>query len=487
MIRVLLILPPINTSLPTKGSFPLGVGYISKVLLDIGCSVDILDININQYTQNEVIRKIKELRKSYDLIGVSGMVTVYAYIKWLTYVIKEYASKIPLVVGGSVASSMPELLLKNTMADIACIGEGEETIKQLVTAVCKKQNFELVKGISFKRGEKIIKTPHRKLIQNLDTIPFPAWDLFQMKDYLKHPYIVNCPTKSMNLIADRGCPYRCTFCYRNFGRSVRYRSVDNLIDEIKTLNDRYNVKHFEFQDELFTLNDKRVIEFCKKVLKEKIEITWRCLGRANLAKLDVLKLMKEAGCHWIGYGIESGSQRMLDSMNKKLKVNEAKEAIRLTRKAGINVSATFMFGMPGETRESMRETVEFCKEMEIFNVPFFTVPYPGTLLYEQLKSKNLIEDEEKFILKMGKDATNLLINMTAIPDEELIKLKKTAEDEIRFYIKNKKELWKFHRKVRFILKNFISAYRYWGIRGFFSFLIQALVNTVKRGKFRNEI
>ncbi len=463
-MRILLIFPPVDTSLPTKGSFPLGLGYISSILLDMGCSVDILDININQFTRSQVVKKIKEL-KGYDLIGITGMVTIYGYIKWLTGIIKESLPGIPLVVGGTVASAMPELFLQKTRADIVCIGEGEETVKELIAAIHEKRNLESVKGIYFKRGERIIKNPHRELINNLDSIPFPAWHLFQTKKYIKHHYIVNCPSNSMNLIAGRGCPYSCTFCYRNFGRTVRYRSVENIIEEIKTLKEKYKITHFEFQDELFTLNDKRVVEFCDRVLKEKLKITWRCLGRANLANYEILKLMKETGCHWLGYGIESGSQRMLDSMNKKITVAEAKKAIRLTRKAGINVSATFMIGMPGETRETIRETVEFCKETEIFNVPFFTAPYPGTFLYQSLKSKGFIDDEESFILKMGKDVTNLLINLTDIPDDELILLKKEAEEEIKGFIKKKFEKMKFTAKLKYILNNLISEYKYWGIKG----------------------
>lgn len=463
-MKILLIFPPVGTSLPTKGSFPLGLGYISSVLLGMGCSVDILDININQFTRGQVLEKIKEA-KNYDLIGITGMVTVYGYIKWLTEVIKDSLPGIPLVVGGTVTSAMPELFLQKTRADIVCIGEGEETVKELVAAIHEKRDFELVKGIYFKRGERITKNPHRKLKNNLDNIPFPAWHLFQIERYIKHHYIVDCPSNSMNLIAGRGCPYRCTFCYRNFGRNVRYRSIDNIIEEIRTLKEKYKVTHFEFQDELFTLNDKRVAEFCNRIIKEKLKITWRCLGRVNLVKYEILKLMKEAGCYWLGYGVESGSQRMLDSMNKEVKVAEAKEAIRLTRKAGINVSATFMVGMPGETRESIRETVEFCKEMEIFNVPFFTVPYPGTFLYQGLKNKGVVDDEESFILKMGKDATNLLINMTDIPDDELIMLKKEAEEEIREFIKQKHKNMKFMAKLKYVLSNLISEYKYWGIKG----------------------
>lgn len=479
-MKILLIIPPVNTSLPTKGSLPLGLGYISSVLLKAGCHVDILDINIHQFTKEQVADKIKAL-KGYDIIGITGMVTVYGYIKWLCEIIKESFPQVPLIVGGTVASAMPELFLQKTKADIACIGEGEEAVKELAFAIDEKGDLESVKGIYFKRGNEIIKSQHRALNSNLDSIPFPAWHLFEIEDYIRNHYLVNSPAKSMNVISGRGCPYHCTFCYRNFGKTVRYRSINNIIKEIKTLKENYKVTHFDFQDELFTVNDKRVMEFCQKILEDGLKITWRCLGRANLAKYELLKLMKEAGCLWLGYGIESGSQRMLDSMNKKIKVEQAKEAIRLTRKVGIDVSATFIVGMPGETGESIGETVGFCKEMEIFNVPFFAAPYPGTSLYQSLKEQGLIGDEEKFILNMGKDATNLIVNMTDIPDNELIMLKKKAEEEIQDFLRKKHQNMKFKTRLRNKFRALSTAYKYWGLKGVgkeFSALLS--INMIKR-------
>jgi radical SAM superfamily enzyme YgiQ (UPF0313 family) len=249
---------------------------------------------------------------------------------------------------------------------------------------------------------------------------------------------------------------------------VRFRSIDNIIEEIQTLIKKYNVRHFDFQDELFTLNDKRVIEFCDRILKEKIKISWRCLGRANLAKLDVLKKMKKAGCHWIGYGIESGSPKMLEVMDKKINIKQAKKAIELTRQAGITPSATFIVGMPGETKETIKETVKFCKEAQIFNTLFFVVPYPGTFLYSELKNKNQIDDEEKFVLKMGQDATNLLFNLTDLPDEKLITYKKEAEEEIKNFLRPKTTnaaRKKPFKRTRLIAKELIEAYKYWGMTG----------------------
>ncbi len=474
-MRVLLIYPPINTNLPTRGSFPLGLGYLSSKLLGSGHSVTVYDLNIQHRTRKTVAAELQDKCRDHDLIGISGMVTTYGYIKWLVSFLKERIPSVPVVVGGSVASPMPGFVLRHTLADIACVGEGEETITNLAESLENGMDLASVKGIAFRRDDTLVQTPQRELNSELDSIPFPAWDLFQIKRYIKNSYLVKCPSKSMNIIASRGCPYQCTFCYRNFGRSYRYRSVNNVIAEIEALIDRYDVRHFEFQDELFALNDKYVTEFCNELIRRKLAITWRCLGRVNLVDYDVLMLMKEAGCHWLGFGIESGSQAMLDSMKKQTSPEQAANAISLARKAGISVSGTFVIGMPGETKETIKETVEFCKATRVHNTPFFPVPYPGTALYENLKSQGLVNEhnEEEFILKLGRDATNLIINLTDMSDEELVLQKKRAETEIKKHITGARNAGK-------LLQILTGEYRIWGFLGLMKILLRIASTRIKR-------
>ena len=243
-----------------------------------------------------------------------------------------------------------------------------------------------------------------------------------------------------SMITTRGCPYSCTFCYRNFGRKVRSRSANNVIAEIKTLREKYNLRFIALLDELFTVHKKRVYDFCDKIDEEKLNIRWQCAGRVNLVDESLLKRMAASGCEFILYGIESGSQKMLDSMNKQVTVDQAKKAIQITRKAGITPMTSYMVGTIGETKETIQETVDFCRDTHTnAGEFFFTTPFPTTILWEQVKAMGKIENEEKYIEKLG-ECSDFLINLTELPDEELISLKEEAENEIS---KNYKEYQKY--------------------------------------------
>jgi len=434
VMKILLINPKIHTNL-SPGSFPLGLGYIGAILKKNGYTVEALDIRGSNYSENEVEDFLKNNVNKYDVICIGGMITVYLEIQKLVLLIKKYRPDIPVIVGGTIASSLPNLVLSKTKADILCIGEGEITVIEILEAFAGKRNLKQVKGIAFRKdGEFCFNLP-RELIQDLDSVPFPLWDIFPMENYINAQLIVpRSNSKGINLISGRGCPFRCIYCYRNFGNSVRMRSVDNVINEMKELNKKFGITHFEFQDELFTINKARVHEFCHKLIAEKMDVTWRCLGRADLVDYESLALMKKAGCHWIGYGMESGSQKMLDIMQKNLRVDQIKNAIRISREAGLEVTGTFMMGLPGESVETIKETIEFCKEMKIFNEIFFTVPYPGTQLFTELKESGVIKEEEEFIIKLSGDMTELKINMTSFSDDELHRLKRNAEKEISEYL-----------------------------------------------------
>jgi len=433
-MKILLINPRIHTNL-SPGSFPLGLGYIGAILKQYGYFVEALDIRGNNYSDNEVEIFLSNNCNKFDVICIGGMITVYLEIQKLILLIKKVRSDIPIIVGGTAASSVPNLLLEKTESDILCLGEGEKTIIEILESLSGNRDLKQVKGIAYRKDGEICINPPRELIQDLDSVPFPLWEIFPMEKYINAQLIVpRSGSRGINLISGRGCPFHCVYCYRNFGNSIRMRSVDNVIDEMKELNKKYGITHFEFQDELFTINKTRVREFCNKIIADKMDITWRCLGRADLVDYDSLVLMKKAGCHWIGYGMESGSQKMLDIMHKNLTVDQIKNAIRISRKAGLEVTGTFMIGFPGESVETINETIHFCKEMKIFNEFFFTVPYPGTQLYEELIKKGVIKEEEEFITRLSGDMTELKINMTSFSDEELYRLKRDAEKEISDYL-----------------------------------------------------
>jgi len=435
-MKILLVNCPIRLE-AKPNNIPYGLATIAAVLLQEGFEVEIFDINAFRPPPEVILDRLRS--RHWDLVGVSGLITTYKFQKWLISELKALHPDLPIVSGGGLATSCAHLLFENSPVDIAVLGEGECTMLELCVALSRGRDLEEVPGIIFRTGSgKTIRTPPRPNIQDLDSVPFPAWNLLPMDIYLENPiwggsaknssgFPENVTvTRSMNIISSRGCPFSCNYCYHLFGRSkYRFRSARNVVDEIETLVDRYGMDFIGFVDDNMMASEKRLLEFCDLMEKKKFPLTWGCHGRVTSAKTEILEHMAEAGCVWIGYGIESGSQRMLDAMNKKATVDKAKQAIRDTRKAGIFANTTFIFGYPGETLESIQETIDFKREMGIECGSFFATPYPGAPLYEQVR--HLIRDEEAFVNTLG-NATDFSINLTDFDDKTLFRLKKAMDE-----------------------------------------------------------
>lgn len=449
-MKILLINPPIR-EWAKPNVLPLGLGYIASALRSSGNEVEIMDINAYRWSPEEVEEQIK--KADFDIAGIGGIVTVYKYVKWLTQIIKKYHAGKHILVGGSVGTSIPHVVLEKTGADVVCIGEGEVTVVELVEAIKNNRDLSGIDGIWFKgQGGKIHRNKNRKPIKDMDTISLPAWDLFPMDIYLKNP--VGAPNRnkwidgtsegntvlSMNLSGTRGCPYKCIYCYHDFmGHGYRHRSPQNIITEMKALNEKYGVGYFHFIDDEFCMKKNFVYDFCRAVKSElNGRITWGCAGRVNLMTEDLIAAMVDAGCVLIAYGIESGSQRMLDAMKKGVSVEQAKEAIRLTKKYLGWADCSFMIGTPGESRETVMETVNFCKELDLTpEVIFFTTPYPGTELYKMALTQGKIADEEEYILGLGEQGEKVRVNFTGFSDNELAQVQEWMIKELKAWNKIK--------------------------------------------------
>lgn len=447
-MKILLINPPIR-EWAKPNCFPLGLGYIAAILEQEGHEIEVMDINACRWTPAEVEERIKNAK--FDAVGTGAIVTAYKYIKWLISALKKYHPQKKVIVGGSVATSVPKTLLERTAADIAVIGEGEETARELFQALEKEDDLSGVNGIWFKdeKGSIHITSP-RPTIKDLDTLPLPAWDLFPMDIYLRNP--VGAPNRnkwangtavdnslSMNLFATRGCPYKCIYCYHDFmGQGYRNRSPQSVFDEMKRLYQHYGVKYFHFVDDEFVMKKGFINEFCQMVRESNLGFTWGCSGRANLMTEELIATMANSGCVLIGYGIESGSQKILDIIKKKVKVEQAKQAVKLTQKYIGWADCSFMIGTPGETRETIQETIDFCKELNLVpEVIFFATPYPGTELYEIAKAQNKIGDEEEYILRLGEQGEQIVVNFTDFTDEELQAIKERMVVELDAWNKMK--------------------------------------------------
>lgn len=431
-MKMLILNPPIR-EWAKPNVFPLGLGYIASVLKEDGFYVEVLDINACRWSKNEVEDKIANAE--FDVAGIGAIVTVYSYVKWLTGIIKKYHPGKKIVIGGSVGTSIPEIILTKTSADIVCIGEGEVTVVELMRTMQRNEDFSSVDGIWFRNGDgQIIRNRARKPIANLDVLPWPAWDLFPLETYLKNP--VGAPNRnkwidgsasaaaplSMNINGTRGCPYQCIYCYHDFmGAGYRHRSTESIIQEMKYFHENHGVNYFHFTDDEYCLKKNFLFDFCR-LMKQEFggKVTWGCAGRVNLMSDKLVGEMVDAGCICIGYGIESGSQRMLDVMKKGVTVEQAKKAVRLTQKYLGWADCSFMIGAPGENRSTIRETIDFCKELDLApEVIFFCTPYPGTELYEMALKAGKIKNEEEYVLNLGEQGEKIMVNFSELNDEEL--------------------------------------------------------------------
>jgi radical SAM superfamily enzyme YgiQ (UPF0313 family) len=329
--------------------------------------------------------------------------------------------------------------------DVGATGEGEQVILDLMRAFETDSRLDDIPSIVFKRDGQVIQTRPVERIKNLDAIPFPAHDLFPVDIYLRRsPIYGYTKHRHMPILASRGCPYPCTYCDRAFGKSCYYRSVENLMEEITWLKKDFGVQVVSFIDDYFFPNKERIYELCEAFRTQHPDIKWHCLGRVDKVDPDQLQAMAKAGCVTIGYGIESGSPSMLKEMKKHITVEQARNAVRWASEAGIKPRPSFLVGMPGETAETIRESIEFRKEINWYlpqanENTFWVAPLPATELYAYSKRVGLIKDDLEYITRYSDIHTiwKFFINLTKLPDDEIKALKAQSQKEI---------FWDFYRK-----------------------------------------
>ena len=409
-----------NSRPPT--CFPLGLGYISNVLSDNGIQHVGIDLWNLGYTEQEAVDKIDF--SQFDFLGISAYSTQYKYLKNFSLRLKKQHPHKPIVCGGPGPTFSHEVILKNTGVDVCVLGEGERTI---IDVLQNYSTLDAVHGITYLKNGAVHHTPARAVIANLDEIRPPNRKLFDFEKIIQTSNTINAqanrpelkdkPRRSADIIAGRGCPYFCHYCSKTFS-GVRLRSITNLMEEIRHLQSAYSIDHLQFNDELVVVGKKRTLELCDEL--GKLGITWSCQGRINQVDREILTAMKRSGCIEIGYGVESISQSILDRMNKNLKAETIVPVIKMTKDIGIEPIVQYMYGYPGEDDRTIAATIQFFKEIDHPFVGFTTTPLPGTKLYEECKQKNLIGDEEDYILHLdsgyNRDAT--LINLTEFTDQE---------------------------------------------------------------------
>lgn len=421
-MNILLIDPPFYRFIGYYNRyFPLGLAYLAAGLRQAGHEVLIYDAdsNINpskmdfahledsypHYLQSlandkhpiweEMRERIREFKP--DVIGISAWTTFAASSFKIASLSKEYNENIPVVMGGPhVSIRFDEVMKISPDVDFLVRGEGERVFINLLNAIDAGFNrpstiddeLSAIKGISYRQNGNIIHNRPEAFIEDLDSIPLPARDLLMNKS--------SYSSEDMGLImTSRGCPFNCSYCATSiWERKTRYRSIDNVIDEIKAVKTQYGTRQFTFKDDSFTVNRSRVMEFCKRLINEQVNISWDCNTRVNLVDEEMLKAMKKAGCNGIKVGIETGSERILKMINKKIAFDHCRKAARLFRKSGIHWTGYFMMGFPSETKDDVYQTLQFMHELQPDYASLSVYePFPGTDLFELGLEKGLVQKE----------------------------------------------------------------------------------------------
>lgn len=413
---------------PAIKLFPIGIGYIATAMKNAGFEFDLLDIDAHRYTDEQVEDFIR--KKKYDVICTGCVVTGYKIVKTLASVIKKHHPHSKLVVGNSVATSIDNILLNNTDVDIAVLGEGDETIVDLLSALSKQRPLEEVRGIAFIKNGKLFYTGSRPALKDISSLPFIDHSIFETEIYIEScRKRVNEPVpiprdkiRALQVSTARGCIAKCTFCYQNFqGIPFRFRSAGSILSEIKYLIKAYSLNYIFFWDDLTFASKRQVLEFSQKVIDEGIHFFWIANCRADLFREDedifIIEKAKESGCVGLTYALESADPTILKDMNKKITVEQFSKQSSLIKKAGIPIWTSVVFGYPRETPETIKRTFDACIENEIFPSAGYLQPYPGSKIYDHAVKNGFIKDEEEYLLNLG-DRQDLRLNMTGMSDEE---------------------------------------------------------------------
>ena len=416
---ILLLFPPLsveerygNRKLGEIGGHlpPFGLACIASYIREHSFSVGIMDALAEDMEPMQVLDYIGKHQPK--VIGFSAMTPQFLRTVRIAKDISKRFPEILAIIGGHHASIMPyETLEEDCCLDLLVYGEGEETFLEIINKYKErgwnKEEFlkdadclKAIDGIAFRDKDSNIKiNKSRRQIEDLDSLPSPAWDLLPLGKYIPLPnQYLNKPV--IHMVSIRGCPFDCDFCSNNsvFGRKIRARSPERVVDDIKYVKSKYNMKEISFWDDTMTVNKKWLEKFCNCLIENKVNVTWTCYSRVDTVNLEILKLMKKAGCWNIFYGYESGNQQLLDNINKGITLEQIRNANKWTKEAGIEVRASFMIALPGETPEMAKKTIDFAIELEPEYAQFsITTPYPGTKLFDTAKkSGRLREDFSKY-------------------------------------------------------------------------------------------
>ncbi len=371
-------------------AFPIYLAYASALLKEKGFDVFAVDAVEKEWGIFEFVSKLSKEKPDVILLEVSTP-SIANDLETAQLLKKELPDSTIVFWGPHATYFHMELMKDYNFIDVCIRGELEHTLYEICRALKDNKPLGSVNGITLRKSGEVIANKDADFIQNLDELPFPDRKAFRMQDYRQAFY---SGKRTALIISSRGCPYQCTFCLwpkTVGGRRFRPRSAKNVVDEIEFLVKKYGVDEIVFDDDTFTLDKKRVMDICSEILSRNLNIKWLCMARVNTVDEEVLTIMKKSGCYQVTFGFESGSEKILKSMKKGVTKKEIARAVELTKKQGLVVTGSFVFGMPEENRETVKQTMKFAKQLNADYVQFvLAAPFPGTEFFDFAKEKGLL-------------------------------------------------------------------------------------------------
>jgi radical SAM superfamily enzyme YgiQ (UPF0313 family) len=387
-MKIMLISPPtenaITRVLGATGP-PLGLAYLAAMVRDEH-EVRIIDSAAEGLDK----RRLKGLieKEDPDLVGLTATTSVIPDAYETAEIAKAVNENVKVILGGPHATFLPEQTLRECpYVDFIVRGEGELTFRELVYAIEKERDLHTVKGVSFRDNGGVVSTPPRELVQNLDELPIPAYDMLPMKRYALEG------VQFGTVMTSRGCPFNCVFCSSSmqFGRKWRGHSPERVIGELSILRNEYGKANIEFLDDTFTLSKNRAVEISERIRREKLDISWTASSRVDTFSSEVADAMRKGHATTVYFGVESGSQRILDFIGKGITPERSAAAVKCCKRFGLAVVGSFVIGFPDETKEEINATLRFSRKLEV-DLAQFTIatPYPGTRLWDHAVKNDLL-------------------------------------------------------------------------------------------------
>jgi anaerobic magnesium-protoporphyrin IX monomethyl ester cyclase len=404
MAKVVLITPPITlkerygklsgaaNTLPS-----LGILYLAAVLRREGYAVSVIEASSLGLSLRELLDEIIAIDPEF--VGISATTLSIFNASKLADEIKKSNGKMKIIVGGPHLTAVPEETMGLFKSfDFGVIGEGEETMRELINFLEQGRKISDVSGIVFRQGDSIVRTDPRVFLDDLDKLPFPAWDLLADFPNKYHPPPFRFKKlPAVYIVTTRGCPYKCIFCDRSvFGNKCRGHSAEYIIELLEYLYNRFGIREILIEDDTFVTFKSRLIKICEGIINRDIKISWSCLGRADAITPEILSLMKKAGCWSISYGIETGDEKVMKFIGKNITLDKIEQAVRLTKKAGILSKGFFIMGHPIDTHDTIKKTIDFALRIPLDDISVsMMTPFPGSKLYNIASEYGEFEDNWK--------------------------------------------------------------------------------------------